>query len=125
MKVQPHWFNAKCDKRIKEVGGANARSGQNNRASFDRLRACSYDPAFRDVSPSGEDISLRSYGVFHPACRDEILLLAFAKHVHFSHAAQLFNDFSVFLHLFARKSIALARYLTLSYNTNIKLSKKC
>ena len=29
MKVQPHWFNAKCDKMIKEVGGANATSGQN------------------------------------------------------------------------------------------------
>ncbi len=37
MKVQPHWFNAKCDKRIKEVGGANAKSRQNNRASFDHL----------------------------------------------------------------------------------------
>ena len=68
---------------------------------------------------------MRSYGVFHPACRDEILSLAFAKHVHFSHATQLFNDFGVFLYLFARKSIALARYLILSYNTNIKLSKKC
>ena len=38
-------------------------------------RACPYDPACRDVSPSGKDISVRSYGVFHPACRDEILLL--------------------------------------------------
>ena len=28
MKVQPHWFNAKCDKRIKEVGGSNATSRQ-------------------------------------------------------------------------------------------------
>ncbi len=37
MKVQPHWFNAKCDKRIREVGGANATSRQNNCASFDRL----------------------------------------------------------------------------------------
>ncbi len=45
--------------------------------------------------------------------------------VHFSHATQLFKDFGVFLYLFARKSIALARYLTLSYSTNIKLSKKC
>ena len=26
MKIQPHWFNGKCDKRIKEVGGANATS---------------------------------------------------------------------------------------------------
>ncbi len=89
------------------------------------LRACSYDPACRDVSPSGEDISVRSYGVFHPACRDEILLLALAKHVHFSHATQRFNDFCVFLYLFARKSIALARYLILLYSTNKKLSKKC
>ena len=80
--------------------------------------------ACRDVSPSVEDISVRSYGVFHPACR-EILLLALAKHVHFSHATQLFIDFSVFLYLFAKKNIALARYLTLSYNTNIKLGKKC
>ena len=54
---------------------------------------------------------MRSYGVFHPACRDEILLLALAKHVHFSHASQLFGDFSVFLYLFARENIALARYL--------------
>ena len=37
MKVQPHWFNAECDKRIKEVGGANATSRQNTRASFDCL----------------------------------------------------------------------------------------
>ena len=29
MKVQPHLFNAKCDKRIKEVAGANATSCQN------------------------------------------------------------------------------------------------
>ena len=35
-------------------------------------------------------------GVFHPVCRDEILLLAHV-HVHFSHATQLFNDFGVFL----------------------------
>ena len=47
---------------------------------FCRRRACSYDPACRDVSPSGTDITVRSYGVFHPACRDEILLLALAKH---------------------------------------------
>ena len=64
---------------------------------------------------------MRSYGVFHPACRDEILLLALAKHVHFSHATQLSNDFGVFLYLFARKSIALATYLTLLYSTNMKL----
>ncbi len=44
-----------------------------------------------------QDISMRSYGVFHPACRDEILLLAFAKRVHFSHATQLFSDFGLFL----------------------------
>ncbi len=44
------------------------------------LRACSYDPTCRDVSPSGTDITVCSYGVFHPACRDEILLLALAKH---------------------------------------------
>ncbi len=37
MEVQPHWFNAECDKRIKEVGGANATSRQNTRASFDCL----------------------------------------------------------------------------------------
>ncbi len=55
-----------------------------------------------------QDISMRSYGVFHPACRDEILLLALAKRVHFSHATQLFSDFGVFLYFFARKSIPLA-----------------
>ena len=64
------------------------------------LGACSYDPTCRDVSPSGTDISVRSHAVFHPACRDEILLLALAKHVHFSHATQLFNDFGVFLYLY-------------------------
>ena len=80
-----------------------------------KFTVCSYDPACRNVSPGGRDISMRSYGVFHPACRDEILLLALAKHIiHFSHATQLFNDFSVFLYLFARKSIALARYLILA-----------
>ena len=56
---------------------------------------------------------MRSYGVFHPACRDEILLLALAKHVHFSHATQLFNDFRVFIYLFSRKNITLTTYLTL------------
>ena len=30
------------------------------------LRACSYDPACRDVSPSGTDISMRSSGGFIP-----------------------------------------------------------
>ncbi len=84
-------------------------------------RACPYDPACRDVSPSGKDISVRSSSRLPR--RNSITALA--KHVHFSHATQLFNDFGVFLHLFARKSVALARYLTLSYNTNIKLSKKC
>ena len=68
------------------------------------FRACSYDPACRD-------------GVFHPPCRDEILLLALAKRVHFSHATQLFSDFGVFLYLFARTSIALAIYLTLLYSS--------
>ena len=71
---------------------------------------------------------MRSYGVFHPTCRDEILLLALAKRVHFSHATQLFNNFGVFLYLFAKKGIALATYLTLLYisnSTNIKLGKKC
>ncbi len=29
----------------------------------------------RDVSPSGMVISMRSYGVFHPASRNELLLL--------------------------------------------------
>ncbi len=88
------------------------------------FRTCSYDPACRDVSPSGTDISMRSYGVFHPACREEILLLALAKRGHFSHATQLFSDFGVFLYLFARKSIALAIYLTLLYSTNMKVGKK-
>ncbi len=46
------------------------------------------------------------HGVFHPACRDKFLLLALAKHVHFSYTTQ-FSDFGVFLYLFARKSIAL------------------
>ncbi len=67
---------------------------------------------------------MRSYRIFHPACRDEILLLALAKRVYFSHATQLFSDFGVFLYLFARKGIAVAIYLTLLYSTNIKLDKK-
>ncbi len=62
---------------------------------------------------------------FYPPSRDEIFILAFAKRVYFSHATQLFSDFGVFLHLFARKSIASASYLTLLYSTNIKLGKKC
>ena len=155
-----------------------------------KFTACSYDPACRNVSPGGTDISVRSYGGFHPACRDEILLLELRNMyisvtqpeasepgghwgqvpLHFLylgkkcpflgmkvpcfhrievpflqnlsalfgqcpltfemlprplHATQLFNDFGVFLYLFARKSIALARYLTLLYSTNIKLSKTC
>ena len=57
-------------------------------------RAC--DPTRRDVSPNRTDISVRSYGVFHPACPDEILLLALAKHVHFSRATQLLSDLGVF-----------------------------
>ncbi len=42
---------------------------------------------------------VNSHGVFHLACRDEILLLALAKRAHFSHATQLFNDFGVYLYL--------------------------
>jgi hypothetical protein len=38
------------------------------------LRACSYDPAYRDVSLTETNISVRSYGIFRPACRDEITL---------------------------------------------------
>ena len=40
---------------------------------------------------------------FIPLAETKFYLLALAKHVHFSHATQLFNDFSVFLYLFARK----------------------
>jgi hypothetical protein len=35
------------------------------------VRACSYDPAYRDVSLTETNISVRSYGIFRPACRDE------------------------------------------------------
>ena len=67
-----------------------------------------------------------SYGVFRPACRDEIVLLALAKRIHFSHATQLFSDFiAFFIIYFQEKSIALTTYLTLLYSTNIKLGKKC
>jgi hypothetical protein len=38
------------------------------------LRACSYDPAYRDVSLTETNISVRSYGIFRPACRDEITM---------------------------------------------------
>ena len=72
-----------------------------------RVRACSYDPACQDVSPSVTDISMRSYLGFHPVCRDEIVLLALAKRIHFKHATQLF-----------KRSIALSTYLTRLYSTN-------
>ena len=52
-------------------------------------------------------------------------IIAYAKLLHFSQATQIFSDFSVFLRLFIRKSIALGAYLILVYKTNIKLSKKC
>ena len=74
-----------------------------------RVRACSYDPACQDVSPSVTDISMRSYLGFHPVCRDEIVLLALAKRIHFKHATQLF-----------KRSIALSTYLTRLYSTNDK-----
>jgi hypothetical protein len=37
-------------------------------------RGCSYDPTYvyREVFPNETNISVCSYGVFHPACRDEI-----------------------------------------------------
>jgi hypothetical protein len=38
------------------------------------VRACSYDPAYRDVSLTETNISVRSYGIFRPACRDEITM---------------------------------------------------
>ena len=38
------------------------------------VRARSYDPAYRDVSLTETNISVRSYGIFCPACRDEITL---------------------------------------------------
>ncbi len=38
MKVQPHWLTLNaCDKRVNEVGGANAMSRQNTCPHFDRL----------------------------------------------------------------------------------------
>ena len=43
----------------------------------------------------------------------------------FSQATQILSDFSVFLRLFTRKSIASGAYLILVYKTNIKPSKKC
>ena len=61
------------------------------------LGACSYDPACRDVSPSGTDISVRSYEVFRPACRDEILLLALAKHVHLHNYLTILAFFIIYL----------------------------
>ena len=79
------------------------------------FRACSYDPVCRDVSPSRTDTSMRSYGVFHPACPDEILLLALACTFQ-SRDTIIFSDYGVFLYSFAsfaRKSIALQTYLTL------------
>jgi hypothetical protein len=38
------------------------------------LRGCSYDPTYRDVLPSETNISMRSYGVFRPVCRDEFTM---------------------------------------------------
>jgi hypothetical protein len=48
------------------------------------------------------------------------IIIPYAKLLHFSQATQIFSDFSVFLRLFTRKSIALGAYLILVYKTNIK-----
>jgi hypothetical protein len=49
----------------------------------------------------------------------------YAKRLHFSQPTQILSDFSVFLRLFTRKTIASGAYLILVYKTNIKPSKKC
>jgi hypothetical protein len=75
-------------------------------------QGCNYlnDPAYRDVSLTETNISVRSYGIFRPACRMKLhcssITLAYAKLLHFSQATQILSDFSVFLRLFTRKSIA-------------------
>jgi hypothetical protein len=87
-----------------------------------RLRGCSYDPTYRDVLPTETNISVRL--IWNISSR----LLRWnynAKLLHFSQATQILSDFSVFLRLFTRKSIALVAYLILVYKTNIKPSKKC
>ena len=53
------------------------------------------------------------------------IIIAYAKLQHFSQATQILSDFSVFLRLFTRKSIASGAYLIVVYKTNIKPSKKC
>ncbi len=53
-------------------------------------------------------------------------LLAPAKRVHFSHAAQQLGDVGVFLYLFARKSIALISNIFDTFTQyQKKLCKNC
>ena len=53
-----------------------SESAQNIRAQGKErsVRACSYDPDYQDVSLTETNISVRSYGIFRPACRDEITM---------------------------------------------------
>jgi hypothetical protein len=53
----------------KEGGGGGGGVVSHLPTTFQSLRACSYDPAYRDVSLTETNISVRSYGIFRPACR--------------------------------------------------------
>ena len=63
-------FSGLRDRSLFMAGGALRR----NIFLAKCFRACSYDPAYRDVSLTETNISVRSYGIFRPACRDEITL---------------------------------------------------
>ena len=55
------------------------------------FRAYSHYPVCGDILPRATNISVHSCMAFHPACREmksKVFLLAPAKRVHFSHAAQ-------------------------------------
>ena len=69
--------------------------------------ACSYYPACRDILPSARIFLCIHIRLFISLAEMKFFLLAPAKRVHFSHAAQQLSDVGVFLYLFARKRIAL------------------
>jgi hypothetical protein len=55
---------------------------------------------------------MHSYGVFHPACQDEITMQQYNQRVENFYISVMQQIFSVFLHLFIRKSIPLAEHFT-------------
>ncbi len=60
-----------------------------------------------EMSLAGRIFPCVPYGVFHPACRDEILLLALAKYVHFIVMQHNYLTFLAFFFIYLQEKALL------------------